>query len=167
MARCSHNAFLHVVCVCVCVVCVCVCDGGGDEATIYLLWLRSAAWVICNQNMYAVWHISKFSQLCYQFLTSEPNLLCFLHSYPDSSDQLCIKGIFTDSNDIFLLHESEDINETGLFPKFQLLPMLRFQVMHDLICMFHCSHRLLCWIKSRVWDFLWKLLSFHTEMISA
>ena len=35
------------------------------------------------------------------------------------------------------------------------------------LCVFHCSHRLLCWIKSRVWDFLWKLLSFHTEMILA
>ena len=33
--------------------------------------------------------------------------------------------------------------------------------------MFHCFHRLLCWIKSRVRDFLWKLFSFHTEMISA
>ena len=41
------------------------------------------------------------------------------------------------------------------------------------LCVFHCSHRLLCWIKSHVWVFvflfffLWKLLSFHTEMISA
>ena len=33
--------------------------------------------------------------------------------------------------------------------------------------MFHCSHRLLCCIKSRARDFLWKLLSFHTDMISA
>ena len=32
--------------------------------------------------------------------------------------------------------------------------------------MFHCSHRLMCWIKSRVADFLWQLISFHTEMIS-
>ena len=35
------------------------------------------------------------------------------------------------------------------------------------LCVFHCSHRLLCWINSRVREFLWKLLSFHTEMISA
>ena len=34
------------------------------------------------------------------------------------------------------------------------------------LCVFHCSHRLLCWIKSRIWDFSWKLLSFHTEIIS-
>ena len=32
--------------------------------------------------------------------------------------------------------------------------------------MLYCSHRLLCWINSRVRDFLWKLLSFHTKMIS-
>ena len=31
--------------------------------------------------------------------------------------------------------------------------------------MFHCSHRLLCWIKSCVRDFLWKFLSFHTKMV--
>ena len=123
MARCSHNAFLHVVC-------VCVWWGGGGEMKLQTVTKKCSMELICNHNMYAVWHISKFSQLCYQFLTSEPNLLCFLHSYPDSSDQLCIKlkGIFTDSNDIFLWHESEDINETGLFPKFQLLPILRFQV---------------------------------------
>ena len=35
------------------------------------------------------------------------------------------------------------------------------------LCVFHCSHLLLCWINSRVREFLWKLLSFHTEMISA
>ena len=35
------------------------------------------------------------------------------------------------------------------------------------LCVFHCPHRLLCWIKSCQWDFLWKLLSFHTEAIGA
>ena len=39
------------------------------------------------------------------------------------------KGIFTDSNNIFLWDESEDINEKSLFPKFQLIQILRFQVM--------------------------------------
>ena len=29
-----------------------------------------------------------------------------------------VKGIFTDSTNIFLWHESEDINEKSLFPKF-------------------------------------------------
>ena len=35
------------------------------------------------------------------------------------------------------------------------------------LCVFHCSPRLLCWIKSPERDFLWKFLSFHTEMTSA
>ena len=47
---------------------------------------------------------------------------------------LIIKGIFSDSNNIFLWHESEDINDKSLFPKFQLFPILRFQVMHDYVC---------------------------------
>ena len=42
-----------------------------------------------------------------------------------------IKGTFSDFNNIFLLHESEDINKKSVFPKFQLIPILHFQVMHD------------------------------------
>ena len=45
-----------------------------------------------------------------------------------------IKGIVTDSNNIFLWHESEDINKKNLFPKFQLIPSSNFQVMHDNVC---------------------------------
>ena len=78
---------------------------------------------------------------------------------------LIIKGIFSDSNNTFFWHKSEDINKKGLFQTIQLIPILCVQVMHDYV--FHCSHRLLCWIKSRVRDFLWKLLSFHNEMIPA
>ena len=37
------------------------------------------------------------------------------------------------------------------------------QICHDTVV---ASHRQLCCIKSRVRDFLWKLLSFHTEIIS-
>ena len=44
-----------------------------------------------------------------------------------------IKGIVSDSNNIILWHESEDINKKSLFPKCQLLPILRFQVMHDYV----------------------------------
>ena len=44
-----------------------------------------------------------------------------------------IKGIFSDSNNIFLLYESEDINKKSLFPKFQLIPISCFQVMHDYV----------------------------------
>ena len=44
-----------------------------------------------------------------------------------------VKGIFSDSNDIYLWYESEDIKKS-LNPKFQLIPILRFQVMHDYVC---------------------------------
>ena len=45
-----------------------------------------------------------------------------------------LKGIFSDFLNIFLWHESEDINQKSLFPKFQLIPVLHFQVMHDYVC---------------------------------
>ena len=45
-----------------------------------------------------------------------------------------IKGIFSDSSNIFLWHESEDMKKTSLFPKFQMIPILRFQVMHSYVC---------------------------------
>ena len=45
-----------------------------------------------------------------------------------------IKGIFSDSYSIFLWHESKDIDKKSLFPKFQLIPILRFQVMCDYVC---------------------------------
>ena len=45
-----------------------------------------------------------------------------------------IKGIFNDFHNIFLWHESEDINQNSLFPQFQLIPISRFQVMHDYVC---------------------------------
>ena len=43
-------------------------------------------------------------------------------------EEKIIKGIFSDCNNIFLWYESEDINKKSLFPKFQLIPILRFQV---------------------------------------
>ena len=45
-----------------------------------------------------------------------------------------LKGVVIDSNNIFLWHESEDINKKSLFPKFQLIPSSIFQVMHDYVC---------------------------------
>ena len=36
-----------------------------------------------------------------------------------------VKGIFCDSNNIFLWHKSEDINKKRLFPEFQLILILR------------------------------------------
>ena len=77
-----------------------------------------------------------------------------------------VKGIFSDSNNIFLWHESEDINKKSLLPKFQLIPILRLQVMHDYVH-WHCSidYRVKL---SLVYETLCpKLLSFHKEMISA
>ena len=55
-------------------------------------------------------------------------------STDEHGKQLTLKGIFTDFNNIFLWHESENINKKSLFPKFQLIPILRFQVMHDYVC---------------------------------
>ena len=48
-----------------------------------------------------------------------------------------LKGIVSDSNNIFLWHGSEDKNKKSLFPKFQLIPISRFQVimvMHVYVC---------------------------------
>ena len=74
-----------------------------------------------------------FTKLCFflcffffSFLLQTWSWICILYNF--------IKGIFIDSNNIFLWHESEDINKKGLFPKFQLIPILRFQVMHDYVC---------------------------------
>ena len=58
-----------------------------------------------------------------------------------------IKGLVSDSNNIFLWHESEDIYKKGLFPKFQSIPSLRLQVKHDYVHWY--SSILLCWINSR------------------
>ena len=44
-----------------------------------------------------------------------------------------LKDLVSDSNNIILWHESEYINKKSLFPKFQLLPILHFQVMHDYV----------------------------------
>ena len=44
------------------------------------------------------------------------------------------KVIFSDFQNIFLWHESKDINQKSLFPTFQLIPSLHFQVMHDYVC---------------------------------
>ena len=54
--------------------------------------------------------------------------------YQQVKRNLPIKEIFTNCNNIFLWHESEDINEKRFFPKFQLIPILRFQVKHDYAC---------------------------------
>ena len=50
-----------------------------------------------------------------------------------------IKGIVSDSNNIFLWHKSQDINKIRLFPKFQLIPMLRKLTSYAWYVHWHCS----------------------------
>ena len=47
-----------------------------------------------------------------------------------------LKEVLSDSNSIILWHESEDVNKESLFPKFQLIPILRklSSYMHDCVC---------------------------------
>ena len=79
---------------------------------------------------------------------------------------LAVKGIVSDSNNIILWHESEDINKKRLFPKFQLILILRFQAMDDferfIAPIDYCVEQSLMYE-----TFLSKLLSFHTKMILA
>ena len=44
------------------------------------------------------------------------------------------KRSFTNSNKNKLWHESEDTNKQSLFPKFKWIPIVRFQVMHNYVC---------------------------------
>ena len=59
----------------------------------------------------------------------------FFFLFNENLPLLLIKEIFSDSNNIFLWYESENINKKkkSLFPKFQLIPILCFQVMHDYV----------------------------------
>ena len=47
--------------------------------------------------------------------------------------KLKFKGIFSDSNSIFVCHASKDIKLKRLFPKTQLILIFRLQVMHDYV----------------------------------
>ena len=79
------------------------------------------------------------------------------------------------SNNIFLWHESEDINKKSLFPKFQLIPISHLQVMHDYVCFIapidycveyslvyeifceNCAHFILKWFQANYFGELWFL----------
>ena len=52
------------------------------------------------------------------------------------------------------------------FPKFQSIQILRLQVMHYSIIFEYCPI-LINVLNSRQQDIMWKLLLFHTKMISA
>ena len=58
-------------------------------------------------------------------------MLCFLLRWVVK----LIKEILSDSKNIILWHESEHLNkQKSLFAKFQLILILRFQVIHDYLC---------------------------------
>ena len=59
---------------------------------------------------------------------------------------------------ISLWHESEDINKKEPISKISVDSNFMFSS-YAWLCVFHCSHRQLCWIKSLTQDFLWVLLS--------
>ena len=67
-----------------------------------------------------------------------------------------VKGIFSDSNNIFLWYQSEDINKKKLISKISDDFNFLFSS-YAWLCVFHCSHRLLCWINSRVREFSVKI----------
>ena len=49
-----------------------------------------------------------------------------------------VKGTLSDSNNIFLWHELDDINKNSWLPKFHLIPILRLQVMLNYVH-WYCS----------------------------
>ena len=76
---------------------------------------------------------------------------------------------FSDSNGIFLWHESEDIGlniKTAYFKNFSWFQFCVYKFCMINYVVLHCSIEY-GKSKSRQLDFLWKLLSFHSEMISA
>ena len=44
-----------------------------------------------------------------------------------------LKGIFSDSNNIFLCHRSEDTKKKRVFPKIQMIIIFHLQVMYDYV----------------------------------
>ena len=77
-----------------------------------------------------------------------------------------LKGIVSDSNNIFLWQKLEDIKEKRLFPKFQSIPIICLQVMHDYVqC--YCSIDYCVKLILVHENLLKNWLLFHPEMISA
>ena len=74
----------------------------------------------------AVWNLAWYSTLYYNTQLSS---FAFIFK---------VKGIFTDSNNIFLWPRSEDIIKKMLFPKFKLILIFALQVTHDYVH-WHCS----------------------------
>ena len=77
------------------------------------------------------------------------------------------KGIVSDSTNIFLWHESNDMKKKMVIIKISVNSNFTF-TSYAWLCALTLLHRLLCFkIKSRRQDFMRKLLLFHTEIISA
>ena len=72
-----------------------------------------------------MWLVTKYNQIGVNHLLFNKTRL---------KRQDSIKEIFSDSNNFFLWHESKDKNRKSLFSKFQLITILRFQVMHNYVC---------------------------------
>ena len=99
-----------------------------------------------------------FVQLLMIFLYSS---ICYCMTY-------IFKGMFSNSNNIILWRELKENNKQKklFFQNFSCL--IQYHVFK--LCMIRCvslCHRLLCWINSRLQEFLLILLLFPTKMISA
>ena len=68
-----------------------------------------------------------------------------LSQFTHESKYAIIKEIFSDSNIILLWHESEDINKKKHISKISVDSNFAF-LSCTWLCVFHCSHRLLCCI---------------------
>ena len=98
-----------------------------------IFWLYT---YFCNKSK-TLTIISNVKFLICGDLMLQTIFLCNIHE---------IKGTFSDSNNIILWHESDDVykkkkkkkKKKSLFPKFQLIPILHLQVMHDYVTS-HCS----------------------------
>ena len=152
--------------------------GISKHQFLLLVW----PWCLSAQFPFGMW-LDQLSIICWKGLSLSPKcklLIISLYLWPCALKVLIrlfflfllylffLKGIFSDSNNIFFMARIRRYKQKkSLFPKFQLKFQFYFFQVMPWLCVFHCSHRILCWIKSRVRDFLLKMLSFHTEMISA
>ena len=121
-----------------------------------------------NERHFDKWFPKKktttFSEVNYPDYTKTPNFACGNYIFPKTrgnknkpwTHSTPLKGIESESNNIFLWHELENINKKKLISKISVDSDFPFSS-YAWLCVFHCSHRLLCWIKSRVRDFSVKI----------
>ena len=73
-----------------------------------------------------------------------------------------IKGIVSDSNNIFLWYELKDINKKKMISKISVDSNFTF-TSYTGLCAMALLYRLQGLINSGRWESMWKLLLFHTE----